>query len=345
MVKPVFAPQIKNPKYPFLSSTEPEALVDYFSARNILRPGERIKRVSAASARARNTVLRISTSERSLVLKQFRDWPDNGRHAPSVRERFQAECLFHDAGRVDRRLGGALPGQLHCDARAGCVVFSDAGVRSTRSPTLSTADTRALAWFLISLHHHSQSLPARARYRSDDLVQWQVQRLFGRFSAKDSSDVPGPLDKALTSSLVLRRALRDAKDALLAEGTSLVHGDFLPWNWAGKTGSLKVIDAECSFYGCPELDAGAFLAGLLLSKQSGAAVNEGIKVLTDGCVRYDPRLMAAFAAAHMCALLAGQSVDKGLARGNEAIALLDCAIRAIKEGTVRPFSLERTKLR
>lgn len=342
MVKPVFAPQIKNPKYPVLSSSEPVALGDYLSVRNFLRSGERVENVSTVSARARNTILRISTNERSLVLKQFREWPGNGRPAPSVAERFQAESLFHDVVRVAERLGGALPSQLHCDARAGCMLFLDAGVRRTRSPDLSTADAGALAWFLISLHHHSQSLPVRARYRSHDLVQWQDNRLFGRLST-DGEPGSCPFEKKLRSNAAVLRALRDAKDALLAEGTSLVHGDFLPWNWAGKSGSLKVVDAECSFFGCPEVDAGAFVAGLLLSRQSDRAINEALYVLTDGCVRYDVRLVAAFAAAHMCVLLGEHSLDKGLARGNDALELLDRAVRAIEEGTIRPFFLNRKR--
>jgi hypothetical protein len=223
------------------------------------------------------------------------------------------------------------------------MLFLDAGVRGTRSPELSAADAGELAWFLISLHHHSQSLPVRARYRSDDLVQWQADRLFGRFLRTVREDADCVFVTLLRSKPAVLRAMHEARDALLAEGSSLVHGDFLPWNWAGKSGSLKVVDAECSFFGCPEMDAGAFLAGLLLSRQSDAALNEALYVLTDGCVRYDVRLMAAFASAHMCALLTEDSPDKGLACGKDALALLKRTIRAIEEGTVRPLFVDKRK--
>jgi hypothetical protein len=53
--------------------------------------------------------------------------------------------------------------------------------------------------------------------------------------------------------------------------------------------------------------------------------------------------MAAFAAAHMCALLAEDSPDKGLACGKDALALLKRTIRAIEEGTVRPLFVDKRK--
>ena len=60
----------------------------------------------------------------------------------------------------------------------------------------------------------------------------------------------------------------------LGDMACLLHGDFFPGSWLRTAAGLKVIDPEFCFCGKPEFDFGVFLAHMLLSGASPAAVDQ-----------------------------------------------------------------------
>jgi hypothetical protein len=106
-------------------------------------------------------------------------------------------------------------------------------------------------------------------------------------------------------------------------------------NWVrAADGRLRVVDAEFSFFGPPEFDAGAFLASLLHTRQPADVLRAGLAVLQAGCVRYQPRLTAAFAAVHLCDLLENRTKGARAAKGAAATALLRRLSRAIDSASL-----------
>jgi 5-methylthioribose kinase len=325
----------KNPDYPFLDTAKTETVADYLVRRNILLPREGIVRLEDAGPRPRNCTVRVVTTARSFILKHFQEWPANGRAAPPAGERFRSECQFHRSARIADCVGRALPEVLHQDTRAGCILFEDvgeiAGASGGASQAWSEREAEALAWFLVSLHHHSQSVPTAARYRSEALLEWQARRLFGEFG-------PGPAyawrRRVASQGDAVATGLAAARACLAQPGGSLVHGDFTPGNWVRARAGSHVVDAEFSFFGRPELDAGAFLAGLLFTRQPAPVVRAAAAVLARGCCRYDARLTAAFAAAQLGAMLDERAGEAGAPRGSAALALVRRIAGALEHGAL-----------
>jgi len=328
MGAPVFDLQTKNPNYPSLDTATPETVGRYLSSRNFLSPDERVLRVVPLGTGARNRLARISTSARTFVIKQFRAWPEEGRPAPSAEDRFRAETQFYRSARIADCARAVLPEVLHQDAQAGCILFEDAGEALPLAGRAITAEAAArLGWFLVSLHHHSRSVPACAHYRNEQVVGWQMARLFAapRRAGAVVRDRGAWLARWRDSGVQVGYALEDALGALERGGTSLVHGDFTPTNWVQNGHGPRVIDGEFSFFGPPEYDVGSYLAGLWLGRQPADVLSAAIEVIAQSCFRYDLRLVATYAGVHVCDGLTrrtgGTDLDVGL-RGPAAHGLL-----------------------
>ena len=334
MVPTGFLPDIKNPNYP-CDTDRPKAVGEYLATRNFLEHGEHVRRLTASETPGRNATWRVETTTRSFVVKQFCPWPANGRAAPAPEERFKAECQFYRTARIADLVGRSLPSLLHHDCRAGCAIFEDVGEGDVALYPLTPADAESLAWFLVSLHHHSQSVPASARYHSREVVGWQMAHLFKQSRLSRRGESGRWLARFAGFSERTRHALEDALAALEREGSSLVHGHFMASNWVrAKDGRLRVVDAEFSFFGPPEFDAGAFLASLLYTRQSPEVLRAGLAVLNEACVRYQPRLTAAFAVVHLCDQLENSREREHAPRGAAATALLRRLARAVETASL-----------
>jgi 5-methylthioribose kinase len=339
MVKTGCVPQTKNPDYPFLDTARPATVAAYLTLRNLLQPQEHIRRIDSAGPDPRNATWRVVTNARSFILKHFREWTVNGRVPPPAADRFRAESQFNRAVRISDCVGRAVPGLLHQDARSGCLLYEDLGRVST-SLRRSPSQAESLAWFLVSMHHHSQSVPAAARYRSEPLVQWHVQRLFGDDNGSFQASRRDYRWRSRLASAPGAAAgmLQKARGALESTSSSLVHGDFTPDNWIHSGDASSVVDAEFSFFGRPEFDVGALLAGLLVTRQPAPTIDAALGVIARGCFRYDQRLVAAFAAAQLCAMLDERVVGDATPKGSSALALYRRTIAAIETGALEALA-------
>lgn len=315
---PVFDLQTKNPNYPALDTGTPEAIARYLASRNFIGSQESVVHTEPLGEHARNRIFRVVTCSRSFVVKQFRAWPALDRPAPGPEERFRAETQFYRSARIADCARSALPEVLHQDAQAGCILIEDTGeARPLAGRPIAPEVARQLGWFLVSLHHHSRSVPACAHYRNEQVVGWQMARLFAhaRTGGRESW-----LMRWRERSADVRFGLEDGLAALERGGTSLVHGDYSPANWVQNGHGPKVVDAEFSFFGPPEYDAGAYLAGLIVDAQPPQTLAAAVEVIERGCFRYDPRLVAVFAGVHVCDALQCAVRDGGPSRLRGATA-------------------------
>ncbi|MGH8019699.1 MAG: phosphotransferase [Opitutaceae bacterium] len=320
--------QTKYPDYPFLDTSRLDTVASYLSARNLLRESERVLRLETIGAPSRNSLARVVTAERAFVLKQFTEWPANGTSAPAAEDRFKAECQFHRSSRIAECPKSPVPALLHYDARARCLLMEDAGAGAGGHFSPTADDAQSLGWILVNLHHHTQSVPACARYENWAVRQWLSSHLF---VGDTGTSRPAPwLERLMRASASVRETLKDARRALAEGGTCLIHGDFLPRNWMKNAGRCQVVDAEFSFFGRPEFDAGSFLAGLMFRRASAETLQAALAVLESGCVRYDPRFVAAFAGAHLVRLLDSAPKGTGAPSGPTASALLRRVARAMQ---------------
>lgn len=340
-----FVAQTKNPAYPSHETDRSVAVADYLVSRNFLQPNESVLRAEPVQARSRNRTMRVVTTAQSLIVKRFEEWADHlsagGLAPPSAEERFRSECQFYSAARIGECVGKALPALLHQDAKARTVILSDVEAAPIEPGRLAVKQADALAWFLASLHHRSQSVPLRAQYGSAAVVQWQAARLCGPSVPENGRRTrPGGhtwLARLREQGARVNRTLDDAREALAAGGRGLVHGDFTPGNWLVARDGLYVVDAELSFFGPPEFDVASFFANLILAPDAQASLQAADAVFSGGCMRYESRLIAAFLVAQLCAGFDAAAGGETAPRGSAASALMRRMVAALEQGTIEPL--------
>ena len=338
MVTSVLVQRTKYPDYPSLDTSRIDDVESYLAARNLLRHAEHVVRLEKMSVTARNMIVRVVMAGRSLILKHFTGWSSNDSSAPPAEARIRAEWQFHRSSRIAECPEKAMPELLHCDMRGRCLVFEDAGDPrpETSNPTPTVGEAESLAWFLIHLHHHTQSVPEYARYDNWGVRQWLATSLFA--PALKGEDARPWMRRLIEARPVVREALGEARMALAQDGACLIHGDFLPRNWLSAGGRCRVVDAEFSFFGRPEFDAGSLLAGLIVRRAGPDAVLGALTVLGSGCVRYDPRFVAAFAGAQLASLLDAAHCEGEGPRGACASAMLHKVVRAIESRSLEALN-------
>ncbi|MDA9555710.1 phosphotransferase, partial [Pelobium sp.] len=72
----------------------------------------------------------------------------------------------------------------------------------------------------------------------------------------------------------LKQKIEALGEIYLAEGDTLLHGDYYPGSWLKTNKGLMVIDPEFAFYGRPEFDFAVLNAHLHLAQQSQQVFNE-----------------------------------------------------------------------
>jgi 5-methylthioribose kinase len=67
----------------------------------------------------------------------------------------------------------------------------------------------------------------------------------------------------------------------LADGSTLVHGDYFPGSWVRTRGGVAVIDPEFCFIGAAEFDAGTMVAHLTISGASSDQIRAAERATID----------------------------------------------------------------
>jgi 5-methylthioribose kinase len=66
---------------------------------------------------------------------------------------------------------------------------------------------------------------------------------------------------------LLKQSVHRLGEVYLADGSTLLHGDYYPGSWLRTDTGPKIIDPEFCFYGPPEYDLGVLIAHLLMANQ------------------------------------------------------------------------------
>lgn len=225
-----------------------------------------------------NVTLRVTPAAgASFILKQGRPWVEKYQHIPAPPERTLVEAAFYGAVQGDPLAAKRMPAVLRVDADNRVLALEDLGNGGDWTPMYAGAalpiDTLAdlLAWLarLASLDVRPEE---RAVFANRAMRALNHEHMF-RFplAAGNGLDLDGitpGLDGA-ARDLSGDRAYVAAVAALglgyLADGRTLVHGDYFPGSWLNAPGGVRVIDPEFCFLGEAEFDCGILAAHLLLA--------------------------------------------------------------------------------
>jgi 5-methylthioribose kinase len=223
-----------------------------------------------------NLVLRIQTTQRSLILKQSKAYVRKYPQIPAPVERIGIEKAFLTLLMTDSELVARIPKVLFFDAANHLMGLEDLGKGTDYlglyqgKTVLADAELDTLVDFLVHLH---QIKPANFP-TTQAMRKLNHEHLFDfPFLEENGFDLdtvqPGLQEASLPykRDFELKAKIKTLGLRYLSEGSTLIHGDFYPGSWLAVDSGLKVIDPEFGGLGEPEFDLAVLLAHLDLSKQ------------------------------------------------------------------------------
>lgn len=247
----------------------PDNALAYLRTRGYIGPGE--ARVEALGGGVSNAVLRITTSERSFVLKQSR---------PRLRTR---DAWFSDLDRVYREQQVmqllypplpplTVPEVLFADQTNYMFAMSHAPAeaRPWKDDLLAGLTDSALAeqaGLVLGRMHQATSESEAAHGLADPTVfiQLRIDPFYRRVQERR------PEVAAAVESLV---------EQMLSRKEALCHGDYTPKNMLIHAAGFTLVDYETAYFGDPAMDLGLFLCHLLLKAFKNPALRQGYFALT-----------------------------------------------------------------
>ena len=267
-------------------AADPHALEQYLMSRGLVRTDDLPIEVSCAGAGNMNLVLRVTTAQkRSFVLKQGRPWVEKYPQIAAPFERTLVEAAFYAAVESEPSVASRMPAVLHVDRDDHILVLEDVGREGDLTsiyadgalpPTLLAA---LLDW-LQGLTRVALFATTRATLANRAMRELNHEHIFS-LPLRDGNgldlDAITPRLSDAARELAGDRPYCDAVAALgrryLADGCTLVHGDYFPGSWLKDADGVRIIDPEFCFPGDPEFDCGVLAAHLALARCQPAALD------------------------------------------------------------------------
>lgn len=279
---------------------------------------EKIVNVERAGEGNMNSVVRVATDRRSLILKQSRPWVEKYPQIAAPVDRIFAEIDFYTRVSDKPSVSDSMPRMLGWSAELYLMAMEDLGRASDYSDLYQSRQTEALpldaalAW-LAELH----AIPVEAGQR--ELVGNRALRSLNHAhifeiplqspSAIELDAICEGLEQLadeIRADQQIARVASDLGQRYLGTGDHLLHGDFYPGSWLRADGEFRVIDPEFCFSGPIEFDLGVLAAHLVLIGGDGeATVKVGGLYQQLGGTQPDSELLRGFAALEIIRRLIG----------------------------------------
>ena len=208
-----------------------------------------------------NYTLRVTTNQRTFIVKQSRPWVEKYPQIPAPDERAVTEGKFYSLVSTDSVLAGRMPRLIGVSAADRLLALEDAGADARdftslyAGAVLAASDRNVLVDWLQRLHREF-------RGRNTDFDRnLEMRKLNHEYIFVQ------PLTVGVKFSAAYSRRVEQLGRMYLGDGPCLLHGDYFPGSWLQTASGVRVIDPEFAFFGPPEFDAGVFLAHLHLAGQ------------------------------------------------------------------------------
>jgi 5-methylthioribose kinase len=270
----------RHPHLFFLDPGDRGALEAYLKERGLLRGGSRVLSATKAGEGNMNCTLRAVTTEGSMIIKQSRPWVEKYPQFAAPWDRTIHEAAFYRAISPFHELSRMMPRLLDADPEGRVLVLEDLGDNSDYTglyagEKLEAPEIIRMAAYLSRLHTLIRRGADTGDLANRDMRQLNHAHLFEvplrPSNGLDLDSITPGLAEAARSlqadEAYVREVTRLGEAVYLADGDSLLHGDFFPGSLLRTATGPYVIDPEFGFFGRPEMDMGVFLAHLVLSNQ------------------------------------------------------------------------------
>jgi len=268
----------------------PEALGKYLSARGMLGAGDSIVSATVAGEGNMNYTIRVTTKTGSLIVKQANPYVQKYPQLAAPQSRALVEAKFYLSVQDEPALHKMMPGLLDVDEQNFILMLEDLGDARDMSylyqdgNCLSENELGSLVQYLNALHCGFKK-PGEDELMSNRALRLlNYDHIFKYPLLEDNGfDLNGvqPGLQELSMKFKKNESLKEKAFAMgeqyLADGNTLLHGDFYPGSWLNASGAIKIIDPEFSFYGPAEFDLAVMKAHLLLADHPATLVGSLIE--------------------------------------------------------------------
>lgn len=198
-----------------------------------------------------NMTVRAWDGDKTFILKQARPWVVKYPHIAAPIERAAVEARFYSLVASTPGVASRMPRLLGFDEASHLLKLEDLG--DFGSLALTGAAVIELTAYLIALHGvEVEAFPNRAMRALNHEHQYEFPLRSDNGLGFEALAAP------LLSDTVYCAKVRALGQRYLADGSTLLHGDFFPGSWL----NTAVIDPEFCYLGDAEYDLGVFLAHL-----------------------------------------------------------------------------------
>lgn len=279
----------------------------WLQQHGLLAPEEVILSAEKAGEGNMNYTLRIQSNLRSFILKQARPYVEKYPSIAAPVERAAMEAAFFKAAAQWEGVEELLPRLLYFAPDDHLQMIEDLGAGADfttfyqRKEPIPQKDLIDLLSFLKALHQQSREAPPKEQFQNRAMRELNHFHIFDfPFQADNGLNLDGIQEglQALAERTIFQQsALRKKTMALgiryLADGDTLLHGDFFPGSWLRTERGVFVIDPEFCFQGDAEFDLGVCLAHLCFCGMEWAAA---LGILQEQYGEFDANLCQDFAA-------------------------------------------------
>lgn len=265
-------------------STEAEK---YLKEEGWLRNGEKLLATEKPGEGNMNFVIRLRTSQRSIVLKQSRPWVEKYPQIDAPIERIYVEQNFYRFIAPHQGISQYTPKVVGFDPDNYTLLLEDLGEGADYSflyqegKLLTDEELKALSHLLSTLHHIYIPQPDRQYFDNQAMKSLNHEHIFiYPFSQDNGFDLDGiqvglqALALPYQSNDGLKSKVTHLGSLYLQNHQVLLHGDYYPGSWLKVPDGLKLIDPEFSYFGKAEFDLGIMLGHLKMSQHSQEAIGK-----------------------------------------------------------------------
>lgn len=271
----------QHPESFFLDAEDLVALTAYLRQQRWIAESETLLDARKAGEGNMNYTLRVTTSTRTLIVKQARPWVEKYPQIAAPRERAVVEGSFYRLVAQHADVAGMMPGLIGFDAESCLIALEDLGEASDftslyRGGVLPESALDQLADYLSHLHAAFAGAKLDSVFANHAMRELNHQHIFDLpLRQADLLDLdaitPGlrQLAQQLKNDSLYVQTVTKFGWLYLANDTSpvLVHGDFFPGSWLNTSTGARVIDPEFCFAGPAEFDLAVMLAHFHLANQ------------------------------------------------------------------------------
>ncbi len=315
----------------FIDPNRPSEIENHLRALGWIEE-DRILSAEKAGEGNMNLTLRLRMERHTAILKQARPWVEKYPQIPAPASRASVEAAFYVAVTAEPAVSGRMPALLGADRDSCLLLLEDlhdaSDLTSLYAGDRLTAEESAdLAEYLNALHALEIDPKDGDIFRNREMRELNHEHQY-ELPLRTGNGLD--LDRITTGLAAAAFELKADQDycsriaelgrLYLADGATLLHGDYFPGSWLRTPLALFVIDPEFCFLGPREYDLGIAYAHLIFTGQED--VWSGMRQRYTGTV--DWTLVEAFAGAELMRRLIGVAqlpLRAGLSRKQEWLEL------------------------